>query len=222
VLFRSISETGFDKTQFMISPNVGEEMRPLAKIASGGELSRVVLALKAILAGVNSVETVVFDEVDAGIGGRIAEMVGKKIKDLSGLHQIICITHLPQIAKYADHHYKIEKTVAGGRTRTEIRPLSGDEGSTNWPGCSVALKSRTKPWNMQKRCLWMEWLRFEGYIDSVKNLPLTCFMTLYGLNTPSFTGIHQVIPKIRVLATVLRGENPAFLAMGTAMASSRG
>lgn len=123
----SISETGFDKTQFMISPNVGEEMRPLAKIASGGELSRVVLALKAILAGVDSVETVVFDEVDAGIGGRIAEMVGKKIKDLSGLHQIICITHLPQIAKYADHHYKIEKTVAGGRTRTEIRPLSGDE-----------------------------------------------------------------------------------------------
>ena len=119
----AIGETGLDQTRFMISPNVGEELRPLARIASGGELSRVVLALKAILAGVDSVETVIFDEVDAGIGGRIAEMVGQKIRVLSGSHQIICITHLPQIAKYADHHYKIEKLVDGGRTRTEIRQI---------------------------------------------------------------------------------------------------
>jgi DNA repair protein RecN (Recombination protein N) len=123
----ALSETGIDQTRFMLSPNVGEEMRPLAKIASGGELSRVVLALKAILAGVDSVETVIFDEVDAGIGGRIAEMVGQKIKALSGHHQIVCITHLPQIAKYADHHYKIEKHVDGGRTRTGIRPIEGGE-----------------------------------------------------------------------------------------------
>ena len=120
----AIGETGMDQTQFMISPNVGEELRPLARIASGGELSRVVLALKAILAGVDSVETVIFDEVDAGIGGRIAEMVGQKIRALSRRHQIICITHLPQIAKYADHHYKIEKLVDGGRTRTEIRQIA--------------------------------------------------------------------------------------------------
>ncbi len=122
-----LTETGMDRTRFIFSPNVGEDMRPLARIASGGELSRVVLALKAILAGVDSVDTVVFDEVDAGIGGRIAEMVGKKIKELAAHHQIICITHLPQIAKYADYHYKIEKTVADGRTCTRIRPLSGDE-----------------------------------------------------------------------------------------------
>ena len=123
----AICETGTDKALFMISPNVGEEMKPLNKIASGGELSRVVLALKAILAGVDSVETVVFDEVDAGIGGRTAEMVGGKIKSLSAHHQVICITHLPQIAKCADQHYHIEKNVSGGRTRTEIRPLSGDD-----------------------------------------------------------------------------------------------
>lgn len=116
----AISETGVDQVQFMISPNIGEELRPLARIASGGELSRVVLSLKAILAGVDSVGTVIFDEVDAGIGGRTAEMVGRKIKTLSECHQVICITHLPQIAKYADHHYKIEKHVDGGRTRTQI------------------------------------------------------------------------------------------------------
>jgi DNA repair protein RecN (Recombination protein N) len=123
----AISETGFDKALFMIAPNVGEELKPLSKIASGGELSRVVLALKAILAGVDSVETVVFDEVDAGIGGRVAEKVGEKIKALSAHHQVICITHLPQIAKFGDQHYKIEKSVFQGRTRTGISPLSGHQ-----------------------------------------------------------------------------------------------
>jgi DNA repair protein RecN (Recombination protein N) len=122
----AIGETGMDRAVFMIAPNVGEELKPLSKIASGGELSRVVLALKAILAGVDSVETIVFDEVDAGIGGGVAEKVGEKIKALSVHHQVICITHLPQIAKFGDHHYKIEKNVSQGRTRTRISPLSGD------------------------------------------------------------------------------------------------
>jgi DNA repair protein RecN (Recombination protein N) len=99
-------------------------MKPLSRIASGGELSRVILALKAILAGVDSVETIIFDEVDAGIGGAVAEKVGEKIKALSAHHQVICITHLPQIAKFGDHHYKIKKTVADGRTTTVIHPLS--------------------------------------------------------------------------------------------------
>ncbi|MFP4039487.1 MAG: DNA repair protein RecN [Desulfosudaceae bacterium] len=122
-----IEETGLDKAAFQIAPNVGETMKPLANIASGGELSRVVLALKAMLAGQEAVDTVIFDEVDAGIGGETAEVVGKKLRQLSRYHQTLCITHLPQIAKFADHHYKIEKSVSGGRTRTDIKPISGQE-----------------------------------------------------------------------------------------------
>lgn len=119
-----LSETGIDRAVFMIAPNIGEDLKPLASIASGGELSRVVLALKAILAETDSVETVVFDEVDAGIGGGTAEAVGRKLCELAKHHQVICITHLPQIAKFADHHFTIFKQVIEGRTLTAIRPLS--------------------------------------------------------------------------------------------------
>lgn len=119
----ALTETGIDRAVFMIAPNVGEELKPLASIASGGELSRVVLALKAILAATDSVETVVFDEVDAGIGGGTAEVVGRKLSELARHHQIICITHLPQIAKFGDHHFSISKQVADGRTKTVIEPL---------------------------------------------------------------------------------------------------
>jgi DNA repair protein RecN (Recombination protein N) len=121
-----ISETGTDRATFLIAPNIGEALKPLASIASGGELSRVVLALKALLAKTDSVETVVFDEVDAGIGGGVAEVVGKKLADLADHHQVICITHLPQIAKFGDQHYRISKQVTKGRTRTSI-DLLGDE-----------------------------------------------------------------------------------------------
>jgi len=99
----------------------------LSGIASGGELSRIVLALKAILADAESVETVVFDEVDSGIGGGVAEVVGKKLSFLARHHQVICITHLPQIAKYGDHHFKISKKVEQGRTITHIDPLDDEE-----------------------------------------------------------------------------------------------
>jgi len=122
-----ISETGLDQATFMISANVGEDLKPLANIASGGELSRVVLALKAILAQTEAVETVVFDEVDAGIGGGVAEVVGKKLAMLAAHHQILCITHLPQIAKFGDHHFSVIKRVSDGRTKTEINPLSGED-----------------------------------------------------------------------------------------------
>jgi DNA repair protein RecN (Recombination protein N) len=121
---RLIFDTGADRAIFMISPNVGEGLKPLAAVASGGELSRIVLALKSILARSDSLETVVFDEVDAGIGGGTAEVVGKKMLGLSQYHQVICITHLPQIARFADHHFKIEKHVDKGRTRTVITPIS--------------------------------------------------------------------------------------------------
>jgi len=118
-----ITQTGVDRAIFLIAPNVGEALKPLAAIASGGELSRVVLAIKAILAETDSVETVIFDEVDAGIGGGVAEVVGQKLADLAQHHQIICITHLPQIAKFAHHHFSISKSVSAGRTRTNILPL---------------------------------------------------------------------------------------------------
>lgn len=122
-----INETGIDRALFLIAPNVGEALKPLSGIASGGELSRVILALKALLAGTESVETIVFDEVDAGIGGGVAEVVGRKMASLARHHQIICITHLPQIAKFGDHHLRISKHVSGGRTRTTITPLAENE-----------------------------------------------------------------------------------------------
>ena len=119
-----ITETGIDRCTFLIAPNVGENLKPLASIASGGELSRVVLALKALLAKSDSVETVVFDEVDTGIGGEVAEVVGQKLADLAKHHQVICISHLPQIAKFANQHFRISKKVSGGRTRTTIELLN--------------------------------------------------------------------------------------------------
>jgi DNA repair protein RecN (Recombination protein N) len=121
---KQMTESGLDRAVFMIAPNVGEAIKPLAAIASGGELSRVVLALKAILAQSDALETVVFDEVDAGIGGNVAEMVGRKLALLARHHQILCITHLPQIAKFGRHHFRIAKTVADGRTHTTINRLS--------------------------------------------------------------------------------------------------
>ena len=120
----TITETGVDRATFMIAPNPGEELKPLAGIASGGELSRVVLALKAILAETGAVETIVFDEVDAGIGGVTAEVVGRKLYELARHHQIICITHLAQIAKFGQRHFRITKHVTTGRTRTAIQPLN--------------------------------------------------------------------------------------------------
>jgi DNA repair protein RecN (Recombination protein N) len=111
----------------LIAPNVGEPLKPLNSIVSGGELSRVVLALKAILAKSESLETIVFDEVDAGIGGSVAEVVGKKLSSLARHHQIICITHLPQIAKFGHHHFNISKHVSRGRTRTTIIRLTESE-----------------------------------------------------------------------------------------------
>ena len=120
----TINETGIDQANFLIAPNVGEDLKPMASVASGGELSRIVLALKAILAEKGSVETLVFDEVDAGIGGSVAEAVGKKLSKLARYHQIICITHLPQIAKFGDNHFRITKNVSQGRTITSINPLN--------------------------------------------------------------------------------------------------
>ncbi len=116
------SEKGMERVEFLFSPNPGEVPRALSRIASGGELSRLMLAMKQVLPE-GAVPTLVFDEVDAGIGGHIAELVGRKLKKVAGRHQVFCITHLPQVAVFADHHLKVEKIIEKGRTTTEITRL---------------------------------------------------------------------------------------------------
>jgi DNA repair protein RecN (Recombination protein N) len=122
-----IGHRGADRVEFLISPNPGEEPKPLAKTASGGELSRIMLALKSILVEGDQIPTVVFDEVDVGIGGAVAEVVGKRLKSISSKRQVFCITHLPQIAMMADSHYGVSKSVKKDRTSTEVRLLEHKE-----------------------------------------------------------------------------------------------
>ena len=123
----SLDPKGIDEVEFYLSTNVGEELMPLNRIASGGELSRIVLVMKKVLAGTGAVGTVVFDEVDSGIGGAAAEVVGKKLKDVSRHHQVICITHLPQIACCGDTHFLVSKKVQGERTNARVDLLSEKE-----------------------------------------------------------------------------------------------
>ena len=118
---------GMDEIEFFISPNVGSEPKPLAKIASGGEISRVMLALKTVLAQIDLIPTMIFDEIDAGIGGRTADIVGQKLKELSRYRQVFCITHLPQIARFADQHFRAEKSVEGNRTTITAKLLTPEE-----------------------------------------------------------------------------------------------
>lgn len=118
-----IGPDGMDRVEFTIATNVGEDMKPLAKIASGGELSRLMLAFKTILAATSSVETLIFDEVDSGISGATAEVVGEKLRALASFHQILCITHLPQIASQAGAHFLVRKEVSDGRTSASISEL---------------------------------------------------------------------------------------------------
>ena len=122
-----INFNGIDRIEFLFSANAGEPPKPLAKVASGGELSRVMLALKSILADVDHVPVLIFDEVDAGIGGKTAESVGRKLLKVSARHQLLCITHLPQIASLAAHHLKIEKIQKHGRVHVAVYELSGRE-----------------------------------------------------------------------------------------------
>ncbi len=119
--------SGFDSCEFMISLNLGEALKPLTKVASGGELSRIMLAMKSILADQDDVPTLIFDEIDTGISGRTAQMVSEKMAQIGVNHQILCITHLSQIAAMADAHFLIEKSVEDGRTKTEIHELDTDE-----------------------------------------------------------------------------------------------
>ena len=123
---REPSPEGTDTVCFMTSLNPGEKERPLQEVASGGELSRIMLALKTVLAETDDIPTLIFDEIDTGISGRTAQKVAEKLDIISGGHQVICITHLPQIAAMADRHFVIQKETREGRNETEIRPLSGE------------------------------------------------------------------------------------------------
>ncbi len=117
---------GLESVQFLVAPNPGEGLKPLAKIASGGEMSRLMLALKHVLAQADPTSTLIFDEIDQGIGGRIGAVVGEKLWRLSGEHQVLCITHLPQLAAYGGQHYRVVKHVEDGRTTTLVEALEGD------------------------------------------------------------------------------------------------
>ena len=124
---KEMSPNGFDRVEFLISPNVGEPLKPLAQIASGGEMSRVMLALKTVLADCDQIETFIFDEIDAGVSGRTAQSVAEKLAGIGRARQILCITHLPQIAAMGDTHFLIEKTTDSARTTTAIHALSRED-----------------------------------------------------------------------------------------------
>ncbi|HEY3313285.1 MAG TPA: DNA repair protein RecN [Anaerolineales bacterium] len=119
--------SGFDRVEFLVAPNLGEGLKPLAKIASGGETSRLMLALKNTLASADQIPSLVFDEIDQGIGGRVGGVVGQKLWHLGRAHQVFCITHLPQLAAFGDQHYQVQKTINKNRTTTQVKRIDGNE-----------------------------------------------------------------------------------------------
>jgi DNA repair protein RecN (Recombination protein N) len=119
-------QNGFDRVEFMIAPNPGEGLKPLVKIASGGETSRLMLGLKNVLARADEVPSLIFDEIDQGIGGRVGMVVGQKLWNLSRMHQVFCVTHLPQLAAFGDEHYQVQKLIQGNRTLTRVERLDGE------------------------------------------------------------------------------------------------
>jgi DNA repair protein RecN (Recombination protein N) len=122
----AFDQNGFDKVEFLIAPNPGEGLKPLVKIASGGETSRLMLGLKNVLARADEVPSLIFDEIDQGIGGRVGMTVGQKLWNLSRLHQVFCVTHLPQLAVFGDEHYQVQKLIQGNRTLTRVERLDGE------------------------------------------------------------------------------------------------
>jgi DNA repair protein RecN (Recombination protein N) len=124
---KKYTESGSDQVEFLIVTNKGEQPKPLSKIASGGEISRIMLAFKAMLGGFDGIPTLIFDEIDSGVSGITASIVGKKLKQIAGSHQVICITHLAQIAAFSDYHYQIQKDLSGGRTVTTVKLLNQEE-----------------------------------------------------------------------------------------------
>ncbi|MDP2778623.1 MAG: DNA repair protein RecN [Anaerolineales bacterium] len=122
----AFDQNGFDRVEFLVAPNPGEGLKPLAKIASGGETSRLMLGLKNVMANADEVPALIFDEIDQGIGGRVGMVVGQKLWNLSRTHQVFCVTHLPQLAAFGDQHYQVQKIVDNGRTLTRVELLEGE------------------------------------------------------------------------------------------------
>ena len=156
--------TGIDRVQFLIAPNPGEPFKPLTRIASGGETSRLMLALKTILAGADATPTLIFDEIDAGISGRSGQVVGEKLWQLTRNHQVICVTHLPQIAAFADTHYNVNKQILDNRTITIVNELRTEQRAreiAHIMGGSVTASSLKSAEEMLDRSyLWKEnWTR---------------------------------------------------------------
>lgn len=152
-------ETGIDRVEFLIAPNLGEPLKPIARIASGGETSRIMLALKAVLSRADQTPTLIFDEIDSGIGGRIGAIVGQKLWALSGNHQVLVVTHLPQLAGFSDAHFKVEKLVKGSRTVTQITPLDGS-GRIDELTAMLGAEAESARQNAQELL---------AYVDQVKN-----------------------------------------------------
>jgi DNA repair protein RecN (Recombination protein N) len=143
--------TGLDRVEFLVAPNIGEPLKPLVRIASGGETSRLMLALKTVLAQADRTPTLIFDEIDAGIGGRVGSVVGRKLWGLSASprddqcrHQVLCVTHLPQLASYGDLHLQVSKGVVGDRTVTAVRPLEGEDRALEVAGMLGAITEQTE------------------------------------------------------------------------------
>jgi len=122
----AFDQTGYDLVEFLVAPNPGEGLKPLVKVASGGETSRLMLALKNVLASADQIPTLIFDEIDQGIGGRVGLVVGQKLWNLARSHQVFCVTHLPQLAAFGDEHYQVQKLFEGNRTLTRVERLSGE------------------------------------------------------------------------------------------------
>jgi DNA repair protein RecN (Recombination protein N) len=123
----AFDSNGLEKVEFLVAPNPGEGLKPLVKIASGGETSRLMLAIKNVLARADQVPTLIFDEIDQGIGGRVGGVVGRKLWNLARQHQVLCVTHLPQLAAYGEQHLRVQKSVHDGRTTTQVQALAGEQ-----------------------------------------------------------------------------------------------
>ena len=158
----AFDHTGIDMVEFLVSPNPGEPLKPLAKIASGGEMSRFMLALNCALQTVNRKATLVFDEIDTGIGGRSADTIGKKLSQLGEKHQVLCITHLPQIACYADVHLKVSKAAREGHTFVAVHQLEETKDKVQeiadmLVGLELSQKAESNAWEILVRA--EEWKR---------------------------------------------------------------
>lgn len=149
---KPLDSDGMDTVRYLMSANVGEELRPIHKIASGGELARIMLAMKNVLSEQDHVGTMVFDEVDTGVSGRAAQKVAEKMARISRRKQVLCVTHLPQLAAMADTHFSVEKGERGGRTYTEVRRLDENSGGGSWRGSPAAAMCPRPCWTGQRSC----------------------------------------------------------------------